>query len=73
MNNAYVRSKDLEKLNQWQAGRIAELEFYLRCIHFKGDTVYINYKDLIKIRKYFVKPIEDEPLGLSSSRYVRDT
>lgn len=62
-------ARDLAELNLWQAGRISELEFYLSCIHVKGDSVVVDYQTLKK-RIRFIKS-EGIPEGLSSSKYLR--
>lgn len=71
MQHQYIRAKGLEERNVWQAAKIAELEFYLSCLHFTGDTVYIDHQMIIRMKRFINKVDEVEPEGLSSSRYLR--
>lgn len=78
LQHQYIRTQRLEEKNQIQAGRIMELELLLSCIHRVGNTVYVDHKQIQRLMrlypdaKPFIKKL-DEPKGLSSSRYVRDT
>jgi hypothetical protein len=55
MQHQYLRAKGLEEKNIQQAGRIAELEFYLSCFKRTGDTVIIDYEKLQRLVYTFEK------------------
>lgn len=59
----------LRKLNQFQAAKLMEQDFYLSCIRFVGDTVYIDAQKMHRMKR-FIKEA-DAPGRLESSRYLR--
>lgn len=49
MQHQYIRAKELEELNQQQAGRITELELYYNCFKRVGGTLIIDYQKLNRL------------------------
>lgn len=59
----------LTEKNELQASMLMELHFYLSCIHFVGETVYVDAQQMHRMKR-FIKEV-DKPEGLASSKYCR--
>lgn len=63
---SYIDS--LRQLNEKQASKIMELEFYLSCIKFVGDTAYVDANKMTRMKRVLEAASRS---GLRRSRYYR--
>jgi hypothetical protein len=66
-----ARARGLVEKNEEQAAKLMEQDFLLSCIHRVGQTIYVDYKALL--RRICMLEEELPPvIGLAASKYIKD-